>query len=62
VARIVRDFNKKKIAQEKAANAAAKAAVPSKKSALGSKQDAAPKPIVPDAQLQAKAHSTQSSE
>jgi soluble lytic murein transglycosylase-like protein len=62
VARIVRDFNKKKIAQEKAANAAAKTAVPSKKSALGSKQDASAKPIVPDALLQAKAHSTQSSE
>jgi Transglycosylase SLT domain len=63
VARIVRDFNKKKIAQEKAAKAAAKETAPSKKEALGSKKDApAAKPISSSAQLQAKARSPQPTE
>jgi hypothetical protein len=62
VARIVRDFNRKKIAQEKAANAAAaKASTSSKKEAAAKKHVAGAKPV-PSTQLQAKARSPQTTE
>jgi hypothetical protein len=62
VARIVRDFNKKKIAQEKAAKAAEQATSSLKKEADTSKKHiAGAKPVVPT-QLQAKTRSPQTTE
>jgi soluble lytic murein transglycosylase-like protein len=67
VARIVKDFNKKKIAQEKAAKTAAKASTktaPSAKkdTARSAKAKSGTKSASSAAELQAKAHSPQSSE
>src|SRR6267142_3416468 len=62
VARIVRDFNKKKIAQEKSAKAAEQPTSSSKKEAAASKKHVAGvKPVSPS-QLQAKARSPQATE
>jgi soluble lytic murein transglycosylase-like protein len=62
VARIVRDFNKKKIAQEKAAKAAEQATSSSKKEAAASKKHTAGTKPLPPTQLQAKARSPQTSD